>query len=684
MLQRIALQIFRTVMKAIFYSFVLCAALCLVTTVNLQAQQLQWNHSSGGDGGTVLSLVTLDANTMLAGTEVGLFISTDAGKHWLSEGIHSASINALCTDGKAVYAGIGYSDEDGSGGVFKSLDGGSTWTKNLTSEYVWSVAATTDLICVGTDANGVFCSSDGAEWTQGLKGETVYSVCIIGSEIYALADQSGLYRSKDNGKTWTKTGLVSKKGLYAVCGDSTQLYVGGEQGLFRSVDGAKTWTNSGIGAQSVWSLMLHADRIFVGTDTSGVISRVGTGAWQNSDLSQMTVYALCYNGSEVFAGSYDYGVYYSSDNGLSFTDCSDGLTAAPMYSFCQNNSSCFAAGDGILRSNDGGMNWEWLDFSGMVYQISANNGIVLALTDDGFYYSSDNGDSWNQFFLSGRTLYCGISFAGHEIFGSLDSGLYVTTDNGESFDRPSIASSTILCLVRVRGNLFAGSSEGCIYRSVDTTKSWQLVFRDSSLSIQSLVITNDKIIASTYTDDIYFSNYEGSSWEHRSLNSILQTGVSAVCRDEGTLYAATFGNAVWSSTDNASTWTQHKAGLDNQYCTAVGLSDPNVLTASNGSGIYYSAKLLPAAVSEESSDRLFFHPNPAASVLHLALNSKNETITLVRLSDMMGRVVKEFAVQAQNVDNRLNLDVSELATGSYQVLVETRSGSYVQQLMVVH
>src|ERR671926_96663 len=185
-----------------------------------------------------------------------------------------------------------------SGGVWKSVNGGTTYKPVFDKQPVQSIGAITidpknpKTIWVGTGeawtrnsvsiGDGVYKSTDGGDnWTNvGLKDseriakilvdpsntETVY-VCAPG-KLWSDSDERGVYRTTDGGKTWTKvlkggnlsTGCSmmsmdasNPKTIYAGLWDFRRkgwtFRSGGDtpespsaSGLFKSTDGGATWT----------------------------------------------------------------------------------------------------------------------------------------------------------------------------------------------------------------------------------------------------------------------------------------------------------------------------------------------------------------------------------------------------------------------------------------------------------
>jgi hypothetical protein len=135
---------------------------CLLISTDLGAT---WTMSSTGLSGAVNALMTIPGNGQLvyAGTNGGLFISTDAGATWEATTL-TQSVRALVHDPaneQNIFAGTYGS------GVYASTDGGTTWTEmndGLTYN-VLSLAfrsGTENTIYAGTEGGSVFKLTTGA------------------------------------------------------------------------------------------------------------------------------------------------------------------------------------------------------------------------------------------------------------------------------------------------------------------------------------------------------------------------------------------------------------------------------------------------------------------------------------------------------------------------------------------
>ena len=172
----------------------------------------------------------------------GLYKSTDGGSNWKKLGFDKseriANIIVNPKNSKEVYVavlGALWSDSD-ERGVFKSTDGGETWSKIL---YVDEKTGAADMTIDPKDPSILYVSM----WEF---RRTAWSFSSGG-------DNSALYKSTDAGKTWNKIhngfpdGQLGRLAIAVAPSDATILYTVIEaedpkrKGLYRSDDAGANW-----------------------------------------------------------------------------------------------------------------------------------------------------------------------------------------------------------------------------------------------------------------------------------------------------------------------------------------------------------------------------------------------------------------------------------------------------------
>jgi len=327
-------------MRFLKHAFVLLA---LLIAAPLAAEN-RWSLL-GPDGGTVRSLA-VDPGTprvVYAGTQgEGVFKSRDGGATWSRSGSglpksEVNGVNAFAFDARRhtiVYAAVS------SYGVYKSTDAGASWLPVRTgmggSPIVTALAAdprAAGVVYAGTDRGAYKTTDGGGHWrllSPELPALPVTSLAIDPKRpaVYA-ATYSGVFKSTNGGATWTRSsqGIPEGVGGQSLAIDprrSATLYLGAFEQVYKSTDAGASWAPTGPGLP---------------TETS--ISALAV------DPADPRI---------VFAGSFAKGIYRSDDAGASWFPVDTGLSNQQVWSLAvhpQGTALYAGTGDGG-RINQGG------------------------------------------------------------------------------------------------------------------------------------------------------------------------------------------------------------------------------------------------------------------------------------------------------------------------------------------
>ena len=291
---------------------------------------------------------------------------------WTSIGPEGGVIEAIAIDPSApdtIYAGTP------GGGVFKSINGGGSWSavntglnkQNLDVHSLAIDPSTPDTIYVGP--NGVYKSTNGGEsWSSVDIGRTTYYLAIDESApdtIYAGTNE-GVRKSINGGGSWSDTGLTSTIVTSLAIDPSTPetIYSGTfGGGVFKSTNGGGSWSAVNIGGLAyayVESIVIDRstpDTIYAGTH-GGVFKSINGGAsWNtvNTGLTSMYVYSLAIDPSAIgtiYAGTIQGGgVFRSINGGGSWSAFSKGLNSYDVRSLAIDPFKP----DTIYAGTDGGV-----------------------------------------------------------------------------------------------------------------------------------------------------------------------------------------------------------------------------------------------------------------------------------------------------------------------------------------
>jgi diaminopimelate epimerase len=200
--------------------------------------------------------------TVLVGTASGLVKSVDGGRTFHPTALQGASVHRIEWPGPALVLATGR-------GVLVSTDGGGSFAPagtGLPEGPVQALALSAyfmvdPVMFAAVGSQGVFRSSDGGKtWSaSGLQERTVTDLVWFGPLLYAVTDQ-GLYRSADAGKRWERfgEGLAQRRLdrlLFPLAPDSgTEVFLSTDRGIYHSGDGGTYWRPSGLDREEILCL----------------------------------------------------------------------------------------------------------------------------------------------------------------------------------------------------------------------------------------------------------------------------------------------------------------------------------------------------------------------------------------------------------------------------------------------
>jgi photosystem II stability/assembly factor-like uncharacterized protein len=351
-----------------------------------------------------------------------------------------SAIDALNGDWSHVVIG------SASGGVFKSVNGGTTWTAIFDNYGAASIGdvkifqANPDVIWVGT---GEECGRNSAAWGDGV------------------------YKSTDGGRTFTNVGLRNTYNIGQITlhpTDPNIAYVAaigniwgtiGERGLFKTTDGGQSW-------QKLANGLPPADGV------TGAIQVIMDP--QDPNTLYASFWARYRRPWVLMSGGPNSGLFKSTDGGQSWRKLTRGLPTGDLgkigiavapnnprvvmahvehgYHPAQNDSVAYRdmtrLGSGIYRSEDGGENWTYLNrnysrpFYYMHVAVSPHDDKLTYHPNINFQISRDGGRTLQSQQVTGGHCYHAIWLDPHNRnrywIGS-DGGLNLTHDHGASFQR---------------------------------------------------------------------------------------------------------------------------------------------------------------------------------------------------------------------------------------------------------
>lgn len=339
-----------------------------------------------------------------------LLLSTDLGLTWTTQ---TSPGNNYYNDIEFFNSSVGYAAA--SEGIFKTVNGGQTWTDMNAGTYdgfnAIDVSSPDDVIAVGAYGN-IWRSSNGGTVWQPLplyKFDTrLKSIRFIDNlNGFMCGENAQLYTTHDGGYVWDSIALpIFVQNELEFVNASTGYLAGNFGGLVKTVDGGNTWTPLSPGVTNGFNSLCftHADTGYV-AGTSGVILKTTNGGTSWTPLTSNTTNQLFH--IDFFTSATGVAVGQSGtirrtvDAGATWSTVT--VTGTPVfYDIHTINDTvgiiCGSASK-ILRTVNAGLTWTSVGQSSgpalnSIFFLNADTGYIAG---DGVLYKTTNGGlNWTK------------------------------------------------------------------------------------------------------------------------------------------------------------------------------------------------------------------------------------------------------------------------------------------------
>ncbi|MEI7726369.1 MAG: choice-of-anchor J domain-containing protein, partial [Bacteroidota bacterium] len=544
----------------------------------------------------VIAFHPTDQNKIYAGAPSGgLWITNDNGISWnpATDNLPTLGVSAIVVDfsnPSNIFLGTGDRDHgDAPGmGVFKSANGGVTFTASRVGMGNVTVSKLIQhpgsaLVFLAATTSGIFRSDDGgAIWTL-IKDGSFRDICFKpgNPNIVYAASLGNFFRSSDNGLSFIQitAGIpiigysTEERGIIGVTSANPN-YVyflqsngsGAFEGIYRSTDSGLTFTTrsttpnildwscdgSGTNGQGWYDLGIAVDPANAETVYAGGInvwkSTNGGTSWSinshwNGDCGVPAVHSDCHFlgfspiNSRLYSGNGG-GIYYTSNGGSTWTDCTAGMVIGQIYKIGQSQTDSLKT---IVGFEDNGTSFN--SSAGWV-SVVGGDGMECAIDfqNAAYTYNSQNPGAIFRRFNNASEQ----QIAGYGIFGIDEAGSWITPFALSENDP---------------GKMFIGYKN--VWRCNDvkaTTPAWTKISAGDSVDctvIEQSPANPDILYVVRYgsmkrTDN---ANATTPTWTDCTLpGGIAPTDLEAHPTSSSTIYA-TSGSKVYKSTDRGAYWT---------------------------------------------------------------------------------------------------------------------------------
>lgn len=481
--------------------------------------------------------------------------STNGGRTWKttpfepnSEFAYMRALVQSPSDARILFfAGDNYRDGKYSYSIYKSVNGGLSWSKIAEPKL-----NATGLAVHPANPNRVF---------------------------YASGD--GVFRSADGGATWeANSGYLYATSLAIDPLNPETLHAGSGPGCYRSTDGGITWVGSSTSpAGTGRSLAARGDRILYGSSAGiyrstngGVDYRACQTGLKASYIAALA--AAASSPSTMFAAATSAGLYRSTNGGASWTklpnfDLCDAVFRIVVDPTAAKNIYALATGglQYVFRSADGGLTWN---------QVLAENIIDLAMAPSnprilfaagqiadvdatmGVFMSQDGGTTWASKRIlatpgsaawavavdprSAKVVFLG----GHQ---NGNAALFKSTNGGTSWKdvTKTIQGQVYRIAVdpKAANRVFVAAGSG-VYRTTNGGTSWSLIKNDYSRREIAFHPTKANTLYAGGDEGVVMSSDAGMTWTEMNTGlAVKHVRCLAFNRSTKVLYAGTAGGGVY-------------------------------------------------------------------------------------------------------------------------------------------
>lgn len=537
------------------------------------------------------------------------------------------------------------------GGIWKSANGGSTWTAK--SDYEASLSSGSIAIDP-TNTNVIYYGT----------GEATFSIV----SYYGR----GLLKSTDGGNTWTNisadlpsasyTSRIAIRPNYPAQLLAAMSY----GGLYRS-------TNSGIN----WTLILSGrcdDAVFSPTGDTAYIIGSGTGykisvngGQTFSDNTSLTPgernhIALCRSNPKIiYAASYSPGsitVFKSTNSGTVFSQVASGQDfsgSQAWYDFYMHvnpndPNTAYVGSIDIWRTTNGGAN-----FSNITYGYGGGNVHVdqhnidfhpsdanqmLCVNDGGIWKSTNKGTNWtnlntNLTLTQFYRIASDPSNANHIIGGTQDNGTQRTTGTLNWTAAYGGDGGEVCFHLKNNSYILGETQNNGVFRSTNGGLSWSSAengLTGGGTWIGPIISHPDSAgIFYTARQQVFKTTDWGAVWFAISSGTTGTVRELAISRSASNIMYATSGNLIYKSTNRGYTFADVTSGLPDNIITSVSIhpdsSQTAILTFSGfGNGKIFKTtnggagwnNITGNLPDSPANDALFYYPGMSTALYFLA------------------------------------------------------------------
>lgn len=625
-----------------------------------------------------------NVNTMIAGTSNGIMRTTNGGTTWVST-LNAGGIRDVVfkpADPNIVYA-------CSSNNVYRSTNGGATYSL-INSGLPTTGIGRIQIAVTANDSNYVYAllsaSADASFYGlyRSTNGGTSWTLMSNSPNILGFNSDG----SSSGGQGWYDLAL-------AVSPTSKNTVMVGGINAWRSTNGGSSWTCVGLGYNNTNSSShIHPDvhrivfqpgsgTVVYCANDGGIFKSTNTGtAWadKSSGLQIMEFYGMataqtsstiCLGGAQDNgANLYNAGTWTNVQGGDAMITQIDYTNANYMYEE-------FPYGD-ITMSTNGGSTWNDITPNGQsgawvtpfIIDPTSHSTLYVGYSD--IFKTTNYGNTWTQI---------STSLAG----GNTIEAIAVAPSNSNYIYAGAGGQTTTIAACN------------SLYKSTTGGAPWTSISAGLPLSIAPLtgiaVKSNDPntlwVTLSGYSsfNKVFKSTNGGATWTNVTLNF---PNVPANCIaylpnvPANPIYVGT-DLGVWYTDDALGYWVQFNNGLPNvivndlKIQTSAGLLRAGTYGRGLWSTPLYITTDVPVITSNNHPVKIY--PNPTSGEVYIDLPSSNINSD-ISVFNVVGEKITDVSIESQG-ESKYTLNLGDKPKGIYFIRIQTEQGLTTEKLVLM-
>jgi len=579
----------------------------------------------GPDGGDARSLA-YDAHNpdhILLGTSTGqMFTSNDAGRTWSrlarlgGDEYVLDHISIDPQDSNRIYVSAWSSSGQQIGEIFRTRDGGATWT-TLPAMHGKSIRALAMFkgnshVLVAGALDGVFRSKDDGDTWERLSPANSADIKNIESIAVDPQDPNTVYagtwhlawKTSDGGANWQhiNKGMIDDSDVFSVIVDHENpavVFASACSGIYKSETAGNLFSKiQGIPFSARRTRVLKQDP----TNENIVYAGTTEGLWKTTDLGKTwkrvsnpevvvnDVMVDPRDSNHVLLATDRSGVMLSTDGASNWTTSNKGYTHRYVSAILADNrdASVLYVGvvndreyGGVFHSHDAGQHWlqkaAGLGGKDVFALKQAPSGTLVAGTNHGVYSLERNASEWHSM---------NVVVIEH-------TSKVVSKGTKKAVTKTSIEKKELVSRVNDlelgSGRWLAATTTG-IYSSTDQGKTWKGGPVLGQTDFVSVRAEGSTVVAATRAS-VLVSNDSGSTWKLAGLPSyVVSIRSAAIASDSEIMIAAREG--AFRSGDGGATWEHVVNGLPSKDITSVSFDSTRkrLLATSDATGVIFESR----------------------------------------------------------------------------------------------